>query len=215
MINIPILLTLYAGFTHAFETDHLLAVSNMVTNRSRLQKAMKDGIFWGLGHTSTILIVGCIFLIIKFQIEAVWFSCFEAAVGFMLIFLGLYRFLKWYKNKPPVFAHYHDGKFHSHTSEIQSHLPSYFIGLVHGLAGSGALMLIVLSKANSTLSSLLYLVLFGIGSIAGMMLAAALFSLPFTKKYLQHTTIQGLLIMISSALCIVYGLFVVKENLFT
>jgi cytochrome c biogenesis protein CcdA len=211
---ITVFLTLYAGFTHAFETDHLLAVSNMVTTRSRLNKAMKDGIFWGLGHTSTILIVGCIFLIIKFQIATIWFSYFEATVGLMLVSLGLYRLLKWYKKKPTVSSHYHDGHIHNYAGEQQSHLPAYLIGLVHGLAGSGALMLVVLSKTQSTESSLLYLALFGAGSVAGMMLAAALFSLPFSKKYLQHNSVQALLILVSSALCIAYGFFIVKENLY-
>jgi len=213
MITIPIFLTLYAGFTHAFETDHLLAVSNMVTTRNRLNKAMKDGIFWGLGHTSTILVIGCIFLVIKFRIAETWFSYFEAGVGLMLLSLGVYRLLKWYRSRSALSIHQHNHSLHSHGGKVHSHLPAYLIGLVHGLAGSGALMLIVLSKTHSTGSSILYLAIFGIGSVGGMMLAAALFSLPFSKKYLQHTLVQGLLILVSSALCIIYGFFIIKENL--
>lgn len=213
MLTIPVSLTLYAGFTHAFETDHLLAVSNMVTTRSRLIKAMKDGIFWGLGHTSTILLTGCIFLMMKISINAAWFAYVEAAVGLMLLLLGMYRLVKWYKRQalstyPPI------DPPHEPSTEHASHLPAYLVGLVHGLAGSGALMLIVLNKSQSTAAGLAYLALFGIGSVAGMMLAATLCSLPFSKRYLQHNLVQALLIIISSVLCIGYGVYIMKENLY-
>lgn len=225
MLNIPFILSLYAGFTHAFETDHLLAMSNMVTARNKFSKAVKDGMFWGLGHTSTILIVGIVFLLIKYRIDAHTFSYFEAAVGVMLIGLGAYRLYKWYKNKKPVLhTHLHthgNGHSHKHThlhtvtnqEHQHSHLPAYLVGTVHGLAGSGALMLIVLSKSSSPESGLLYLLLFGAGSVAGMMLVAGAFSLPFSKKILQHQLLQTTLILVSSVLCIGYGAMVIKENL--
>ena len=214
MLNIPVFLTLYAGFTHAFETDHLLAVSNMVTARSRLNKAMKDGIFWGLGHTSTILFTGCIFLLLKWSITAAWFAYMEAAVGLMLLLLGVYRLVKWYR-RPAMSIYPPINHSHQPVNEPASHLPAYLVGLVHGLAGSGALMLIVLSKSQSTTVSLVYLALFGIGSVAGMMLAAAFFSLPFSKKYVQHRLVQAFLVIISSVLCIGYGCYIMKEHLHT
>ena len=61
MMSFPLIITLYAGFTHAFETDHLLAVSNIVTRRTSIKMSLKDGIAWGLGHTTTILIVAFCF----------------------------------------------------------------------------------------------------------------------------------------------------------
>ncbi|MCA1919024.1 MAG: hypothetical protein LDL38_06465, partial [Flavobacterium piscis] len=63
---IGFLITVYAGLEHAFEADHLLAVNNLVTNRSKIKDALKDGIFWGIGHTSTIFMVG--FIMIGFKI---------------------------------------------------------------------------------------------------------------------------------------------------
>lgn len=210
MISIPLILTLYAGFTHAFETDHLLAVSNIVTNRNKTIKALKDGFYWGLGHSSTILIIGVLVLLMKFNIKTSIFRFFEAVVGALLIILGTYRIIQWYKRKQnPARLHVHkDGTTHN-----SSHLPAFLIGLVHGLAGSGALLLIVIGKSISIESGLAYLVLFGIGSVSGMILAAGTFSLPFSRKILASTNLQTLLIFVSSILCIGYGSLVIVENL--
>jgi cytochrome c biogenesis protein CcdA len=210
-----ILLTLYAGFIHAFESDHLLAVSSMVTNRNKIQLAIKDGMFWGLGHTSTIVTIGFIFLLLKFHIDQHLFSYFEALVGFMLVILGITRIKKWFvtradkKNREPH-LHSHD---HTHTPTETTHLPAYSIGLIHGLAGSGALMLVVMSQSNSTSYGLLYLVVFGLGSVCGMMLATSVFSMPFSKNIFQRQLIQTILIFTSAILCILYGYTILIDNI--
>lgn len=221
MTTIPIFLTLYSGFTHAFETDHLLAVSNMVSTRNKTAKAIKDGMYWGLGHSSTILLMGIIFLVLKFQMAPSVFRYFEALVGLMLIVLGIYRILQWYKKRKPAFHVHAGGALHRHgrlhrlagPGKQPSHLLAYLIGLVHGLAGSGALILIVMSQSASLAGGLAYLLIFGMGSVAGMVLAAGLFSLPFSKKILGNTIFQTALIFISALLCIGFGLLVMGENL--
>ena len=126
MNNIPIILTLYVGFIHAFETDHILAVSNIVTNRDKSIKALKDGLSWGLGHTSTILIMGTLVLLMKFNISDSVFSYFEAVVGVVLVSLGIHRIIQWYKRKYSMAAtHTHeDGSVNN-----GSHLPAFLIGL--------------------------------------------------------------------------------------
>lgn len=225
MINFPLLITLYTGFTHAFETDHLLAVSNIVSNRNKTIKAIKDGLFWGLGHTSTIFAMGIIILLLKFHIEEKYFSWFEATVGLMLILLGIYRIKKWYKEKDIVLhTHVHshtDGHAHSHIhihtakkqSHQHSHLPAYNIGLIHGIAGSGSLIMLVMSESQSVTYGLLYLLLFGLGSVAGMMLAAGVFSLPFSQKMLANKPLQASLVFLSALLCIGYGCWVLYKNI--
>jgi high-affinity nickel permease len=99
MISIPFFLTLYAGFTHAFETDHILAVSNIVSNRKNIKLSLKDGAFWGFGHTSTIVFIGIIMLLLKVNISDQTFQYFESAVGLMLIILGVFRLSKIIKEK--------------------------------------------------------------------------------------------------------------------
>lgn len=216
MISI-IILTLYTGFIHAFESDHLLAVSNMVSNRNKIQLAIKDGMFWGLGHTSTILAIGIIFLSLKFNVNKQIFDYFEVGVGFMLIFLGVNRIKKWNQNRIIIsntLIHTHnDGTSHSHNIAIEkNHLPAYIIGLIHGLAGSGALILIIMSKSNSTFYGLLYLTLFGLGSVLGMILASSIFSMPFSQKLFKKNHFQALLVFSSAILCIVYGCIIIKEK---
>lgn len=224
-MTLPLLLTLYAGFTHAFETDHLLAVSNIVTSRNKTINAVKDGMYWGLGHTSTIFFIGILILLLKFQVAPYYFNYFEALVGVMLILLGIYRLVKWFKEKKPkLHTHQHthaDGHIHAHThihtidkaSHEHTHFPAYSIGLVHGLAGSGSLMLIVMSQMKTVTNGLGYLLLFGLGSVAGMMLAAGIFSLPFSQRLLQSKWLQAGFVFVSAGLCIVYGSWVMYQNL--
>ena len=221
MFNFPVFITLYAGFTHAFETDHLLAVSTIVSTRNQAAKAVKDGMYWGLGHTSTIFIVGAIVLLLKLQLNEKVFNYFEAVVGLMLITLGGYRVYKWFTNRKGLAKEqdHHADEYnqpHSHGVTFKHehpHLPAYNIGLVHGLAGSGSLMVLVISQAPSIQYALIYLMVFGAGSISGMMVAASAFSLPFTRQALQFGKLQAILIFLSAGLSITYGGWVVYSHL--
>lgn len=223
MFPFPLLLTIYAGFAHAFETDHLLAVSNIVSQRNSTFKSIKDGIFWGLGHTSTILLIGVIMLLLKVQLNPAYFHYLEAGVGLMLVVLGLFRLfkLKGFLSAGTVQPH-----SHPHTTAAQMvtvtntglkklHLVSYGVGMVHGLAGSGELVLLVMLQMASPQIGMLYLLIFGIGSIIGMLVAAAMFSLPFSKKILQAKVLQVTLILLSSLLCVGYGVSIFFKNLLT
>ena len=224
MYTFPLLLTLYAGFTHAFEADHLLAVSNIVSQRNNIKLSLKDGIFWGLGHASTIFIVGILMILFKAEISAQYFHYFEAIVGCMLIILAIYRLFKFSKSKKLLghtHPHIHGDEFHQHlhvhiggiNKHRHAHSLAYGVGLVHGLAGSGALIVVVMSQMKGALNGLSYLILFGIACIAGMVLAAGLFSIPFSKKMMQAQTLQAFLVIVSSALCLLYGGKVIYENL--
>lgn len=211
MFTFPLLLTIYAGFAHAFEADHLLAVSNIVSQRNSIKLSLKDGVFWGLGHASTIFFIGILMMLFKAAISEQYFQYFEAAVGMMLIALSIYRLIKFFNTKKIiVHAHEHTEEQHKHHHK---HTLAYGVGLIHGLAGSGALIVIVMSQMNGPLDGLTYLVIFGIGCIAGMMLASGLFSIPFSKKIMQAQNFQIFLILVSSLLCLLYGGKVIYENL--
>ncbi|MEO8762952.1 MAG: hypothetical protein ABI416_01635 [Ginsengibacter sp.] len=224
MFSFPLLLTIYAGFTHAFEADHLLAVSNIVSQRKNSRLAMKDGVFWGLGHASTIFFIGVLMILFKVGISAQYFHYFEAIVGCMLIALAGYRLLKFFRGKKVVIhAHTHDHEdaqhkhLHVHIGAEHEHHHmhslAYSVGLVHGLAGSGALILIAMSQIRGPVEGLVYLVIFGSGCIVGMLLAAGLFSIPFSKKIMEARILQSFLVITSSVLCLVYGSKVIYENL--
>ena len=91
-MTIPALLfAAVVGFNHAFEADHVLAVGNLANKRTSFLAAMKDGLFWGLGHTSMILVVGCIIIIGKLTLDIANFEYLEIVVGITLVILGIYR----------------------------------------------------------------------------------------------------------------------------
>lgn len=238
----PLLFAAFVGFAHAFEADHLLAVSNIVTKRNSILMAVKDGIAWGLGHTSTIFLIGLIIIVGKVAITEQTFHYFEAAVGAMLIALGLFRLRYLWKTGQAFHTHFHlddlifwkkrparllsqtprqiarpasaaETLILRYSPQTESHRLAYIVGLVHGLAGSGALVLLVMSQIPSAGSALLYLLIFGVGSIGGMLLASGVFSLPFSKKLSTNALLQAGLTMISSLLCVAYGTQVVCENL--
>lgn len=199
--SFPLLFAAVVGFGHAFEADHLVAVGNIVTKRNNLNLAVKDGIYWGMGHTSTIFLIGLIMIIGKATFLNGYFGYLEAGVGLMLILLGFFRLYQYYNKKELT------------TNENNHHL-AYGVGLIHGLAGSGAMILLVMTEIQTSFNSMLYLLIFGIGSILGMLVAAGLFSLPFSKRIVNNQSLQFGLVLFSSLLCIGYGAYVIMENLY-
>jgi sulfite exporter TauE/SafE len=194
------------GFTHAFEADHLLAVSNIVTRRNSLAEAVKDGVYWGLGHTSTILAIGLLMILVRVAVAEQVFHIFEAVVGLMLIALGIHRIRKvWLHEQEHAFVHQNQQPHH--------HRLAYGVGLIHGLAGSGTLVLLVMTQLQDSVESIAYLLIFGLGSVAGMLLASGIFSLPFSKKWSSGRKLQLSLTLLSATLCIIFGARVVWENL--
>jgi sulfite exporter TauE/SafE len=118
-------------------------------------------------------------------------QAFESIVGVMLVALGLALAVTLYREQWHLHAHEHDGTRHVH---LHSHrlgdghahwhgwrglLPPLMVGMVHGLAGSAALMLVVLSASHTLWEGLAYILLFGVGSILGMAALGMLISLPF------------------------------------
>jgi cytochrome c biogenesis protein CcdA len=205
---VTILFAAIVGFGHAFEADHLVAVSNIVTKRSKFSLAIKDGIYWGLGHTSTTMLVGIVILLGKTMVNEVYFSYLEGCVGIMLLAIGIFRFR--------TLSAYKSDEQHTHLTDDRSHHHvAYGIGMVHGFAGSGIMVLLVMTEIKETFPSLLYLLIFGIGSIAGMLVASGLFSLPFSKLFTKSRKAQVLLITLSSALCVFIGCKIIYENLFS
>lgn len=213
MESLPLFVILYAGITHALEADHVLAVSNIVSQRRAVWPALKDGIFWGLGHTSTILIIGLLILVFKAGISDDTFSYFEAAVGLMLILVAIYRLIKFYKNKETApHSHTHDSAA-SETRGKSLHKASYGIGFVHGLAGSGALVVLAMTQYKEAGTGMMYLLLYGLGSVVGMSLVSGLFSIPFSKKIINSPILRATLVILSSAICLIYGGYVMYKNL--
>lgn len=187
------------GLKHALDADHIVAVSTIVSQTGSLKKSSLFGAIWGIGHTTTLLIVGLIILGLKLAIPAWLALSFEFLVGIMLVVLGVDVLLKVRQDKLHVHKHVHEGIKHTHVhshkdSNIHNHVHrSFAVGMVHGLAGSATLMLLVLASANSLAQGVGYILVFGIGSILGMLIVSAIIGLPFvltTKFETVHNRVR-------------------------
>ena len=184
-----LLLGFVLGLRHATEADHLAAVSTIVSEKKGLMSASIVGGLWGVGHTIALFAVGLVVILLKLQISESLEAKLESVVGVMLVILGINAIRKILSsNKIHAHAHEHGGHRHTHIhthidegSEASHHRfgpRSVIVGMVHGLAGSGALMFIILPLIPSPLVALAYIVVFGIGSIGGMMMMSFLLGLP-------------------------------------
>ena len=191
-----LLFGLLTGLSHSMEADHLAAVSTVVASRGKgLKRASTVGMLWGLGHTASLMLAGLFVLIFAVSIPAEVGAKIEFGVGIMLVFLAvtsltgskLGRFLKGMLNRDTehIHAHLHGSSMHAHPhshkgEHVHSH-KSFIIGMMHGLAGSGAVMLAVLSTLQSIPLGFAYIAIFGAGSIASMVGASTLIGIPFSK----------------------------------
>ncbi|MEN9407474.1 MAG: hypothetical protein RLZZ455_690 [Candidatus Parcubacteria bacterium] len=209
--------TLFLGFllglTHALEADHLIAVSTTVTSSKNPFKAATVGMFWGIGHTTTLFLVGLIVLVLNVTIPENLSIGLEGLVGIMLIGLGITT-LRKKDNSVHEHLHEHSGESHTHlhTNHSHRHKRSFLIGTVHGLAGSGALMVLVLSTIHSVMQGIIYIILFGVGSIAGMSVMSFLFGLPLSLSS-RFIRINHTLHRIIGFVSILFGTFVIYETL--
>jgi sulfite exporter TauE/SafE len=178
------------GLRHALDTDHLAAVSTVLAERPSLLASGAVGLWWGIGHTLTLLLIGSIVLAWGLQIPAEFEFIAESGVGILLIVLGGMLALKLYRERWHVHSHHHDGQSHVHLhshQQVNDHRHRHWmtesirplcIGMAHGLAGSAALMLMILTTSTGVASGLLSIFIFGLGSIVGMMVIGMTISIP-------------------------------------
>ena len=178
------------GLRHALDTDHIAAVATVLAQRPSWRASSLVGLSWGLGHTVVLLLVGALVLVLRVPIPEPIAMAAEFAVGVMLVVLGGLLGIKLVKEQWHMHQHDHDGAKHVHLhSHTQSpgHGHSHWwresvrplcIGMAHGLAGSAALLLLVVASAHSVMEGLVYITVFGCGSILGMMLIGLVLSFP-------------------------------------
>ena len=206
---LPILSLLGLGFVlglkHALDADHLAAVSTIATEKRSLLSSSLIGIWWGLGHTISLLIAGVLVMLLHVQIGPRTEMALEFCVGIMLIVLGANALRKLIRGgRVHVHAHEHEGHWHVHPhihEQAKHDVPHahhglkvgarpLLIGMIHGMAGSAALTLLVLATISSTLVGFLYIAIFGVGSIGGMAIMSALFALPSKLSVQRFSTLN-------------------------
>jgi high-affinity nickel permease len=216
---------LVIGLRHALDTDHLAAVSTIVSERKNLLTSILIGGLWGIGHTISLLLAGVAVILLNLKIEK-YEKQLEFCVALMLIWLGANVLYKLSRGGRIHFhEHSHGARTHVHPHihdpapepEPNSHHGLVFsarplvIGMVHGMAGSAALMLAVLATIKSTVTAFAYIVIFGIGSIGGMMIMSLLLGLParFTADYFNRANLA--VRVLAGFFSLGFGLFLVYE----
>ena len=197
-----LLFGLVVGLRHAFEADHVAAVSAIATQRKTWTGSSLVGGLWGLGHALALFAAGAAVLLLQLRVPARAELTLELCVGLMLVGLGTHA----------VFKLLHGECDHART--VRDAGPGkgpLLVGIVHELAGSGALMLLVLASVPSPLLGLAYIALFGLGALAGMMALSALIALPARVAARRFERAQGRLRLLAGALSIGVGLFLVYE----
>jgi len=181
------------GVRHALDADHVVAVSTFVSQDRGILRSCLRGAFWGVGHTAALVVAGVAVFGFKLQISPAVEHLLEGIVGVVLVVLGahvlfralgdvhLHRHEHVHGGARHSHLHVHvgDGAAHRHLHLWRQAPQPLLMGVLHGLAGSGALVLLVLTSMPSPGAALAYILVFGVGSTAGMLVLSGLIGMPF------------------------------------
>ena len=235
--RMSLLLILFVGFMlgmkHATEADHLAAVATLASGRNTLAQTVRQGVAWGVGHTVTLMLFGGVVLALGKAIPAAMEQALEMAVAVMLIGLGADVLRRLVRQK--IHFHVHDhgpetrhGHAHSHAGaapvqkvnhRLQLHghphafpLRALTVGMMHGMAGSAALILLSLEAVQSFATGLAYILLFGLGSIAGMALLSIAIAVPLRLSATAGLASlhNGITVAVGSFSCLLGALMVYR-----
>jgi len=187
------------GLRHAIEADHVAAVASLTTKTPKIRDAVPLGALWGVGHTLTIFTVGAIVMSMDQVVPERIAGLLELVVGVMLLWLGGDVLWRLWRDRIHFHVHRHQGgvrHFHAHSHKNDTghgaaahrhrHAPNIkrralLVGIMHGMAGSAAVVVLTASQATSFVGGLVYIAIFGGGSIAGMALLTLVISWPMRK----------------------------------
>lgn len=211
------------GLRHALDPDHLVAVSTIVSEQKSMLGSSLIGTFWGLGHTASLVAISTLILILRTSIPENITPWLEFPVAIMLTVLGVtttWRALRERGLQIHTHAHSHDDlalhtHIHLHAHDEHQHRHRLFrlgrkpfiVGMVHGVAGSAAIILAVLTTIPSIALGLLWIGMFGIGSIGGMLLMSAMIGLPFALTARRFSIINGGIRLFAGLFSILFGLW--------
>jgi cytochrome c biogenesis protein CcdA len=206
-----LLFGLLLGMRHALDADHVAAVASLATRSATRRDTIRLAAAWGLGHTATLMMLGGALAVLDFALPSGVSRALEAGVGLMLVVLGIDVLRRVRRRRIHFHVHVHDSgvrHFHAHVhgpdvvhdTAAHRHVHrqnanglssrAMLIGGVHGLAGSAGLTLLSLQTLHSVGTALVYLALFGLGSMLGMVLFSLVLSWPlgWVAHHLERTS---------------------------
>jgi len=185
------------GITHAFEADHLAALAALVSGKTDRRVIIRHGFLWGAGHALVLALVGGIVLGTGHVVSPQASFGLELTVGATLVLLGGHVLFRLHRERAHFHRHQHENgtshfHLHSHRNQSETHdrtrhihrhpdksaRRTLLVGMMHGAAGSAALVLVAASTINSPFTGLLYISLFGLGSILGMIVMSLVIAQP-------------------------------------
>ena len=219
------------GMQHALEADHIAAVSSIAARRTQIGDIVRHGLTWGLGHTLTLFVFAGAALLLGHAIPEQVARPIETAVGIMLVGLGAHVLWRLRRDRVHfhkhghgdgtvhLHAHSHPGETVAHARAAQAHAHGFrwrtlVVGLMHGMAGSAALLVLTVSQASSPAVGLGYVALFGIGSMVGMGALSTVIAVPLavSARWLTWANrgLQGAVGIVTTAI----GLTTIYQTVF-
>ena len=225
MVSIVMILLLgfALGMRHATDPDHVVAVTTIVARQRGVAKAGLIGALWGLGHTFTIFIVGAAIILFGVTIPPRLGLSMELAVAAMLILLGilnltgtLRQLQEQFLRKSPAID-LDDETLQTDATGTGAGLGRYntfrplIVGVVHGLAGSAAVALLVMTTIHDPWWAIAYLLLFGFGTVAGMILITALIAMPLVWSQRKFSSWNQRMTVVSGVISLAFGFFLTYQ----
>jgi len=227
-----LLMGLLIGMRHALEADHLAALASLGGRKQSVSHAIRQGVTWGVGHTLTLFLVGSAVILMESAVPPQLAAGLEVAVGIMLVLLGVDVLRRLITQKIHFHSHQHNQQcvhFHAHSHageernrhQVSSHdhqhtegfpVRALLVGLMHGMAGSAALTVLTLQTVESPLMGLVYILLFGVGSIIGMALLSTVIVIPLHHLEKRLAWLHGGFQLMVGSATTVLGVLVIYQS---
>jgi high-affinity nickel-transport protein len=178
---------------HALDADHVVAITAIVTREKSLGKAARVGAWWGLGHSATILLVGGSIVVFRLAIAPRVALAFEFVVALMLIALGILNIAR------------------ARDESAAPTFPPLVVGIVHGLAGTAAIALLVLAAIPAPIDGIIYLTVFGVGTILGMIAVTAAIAAPAMAATHRIVSLRRTIRVGAGALSLIFGVWLARD----
>jgi len=226
-----LLLGLFIGMQHALEADHIAVVASIAARQSSARRIVCHGAVWGVGHTITLMMFAGAALFLDQAIDEALSATLELCVGMLLVGLGSHLFYRLWRDCIHFHSHHHANGVqhlhaHSHRDDREDHVASehdhahpggvpvrtLLVGMMHGLAGSAALLVLTAATVNDPVTGMIYIAMFGFGSVLGMAALSALIAIPLSYSARALTWVNRGLQGAVGAATVVLGLAIVLRS---